>query len=78
MLERGLAPHLATREIDRLIRMQRDFPWLDPPDSLGDVTVLDVLAAVNTSDHAERTERWARSVWDAWSPHHATVRGWPD
>jgi hypothetical protein len=42
------------------------------------VTVLDVLAARDLAEHVARVERWARSVWDAWSAHHDTVRRWLD
>ena len=50
------------------------FVWLDPPASLGEVTVLDVLEAKEPAGHKRRVERWAKSVWEACSPHHETVR----
>jgi hypothetical protein len=28
--------------------------------------------------HAASVEAWARDVWEAWRPHHETVRGWLD
>lgn len=69
VLERGAPPESATRF---LASITRDFPWLEPPASLGDVTVFDVRAGTATQLD------WARSVWQAWSPYHDTVRGWLD
>jgi hypothetical protein len=57
-------------------RSKEDFVWLDPPDDLGDVTVLDVLEARDPEEHMERVRGWAASVWEAWAPHHETVRRW--
>ena len=76
VLERGLDPARATRA--RRHYTYRDFPWLEPPTSQGEVTVLDVLDARDLAAHVARVERWARSVWDAWSAHHDTVRRWLD
>ena len=76
VLERGLDPARATRA--RRHYTHRAFPWLEPPASQGEVTVLDVLAARDPAEHAAGVERWARSVWDAWSAHHDTVRRWLD
>ena len=50
------------------------FDWLDPPASLGSVTLMDVLAEPD-ADGAAAVRRWAESVWAAWSPHHAAIRG---
>ena len=53
--------------------------WLDPPASLGAVTILDILAAKDPTEHALRARRWTESVWEAWTPHHDLVRrvgGW--
>ena len=57
-------------------RLKKDFVWLVPPPRLGDLTVLHVHGARDTDDHVKRVREWARSVWEAWSPHHETVRLW--
>ena len=57
-------------------RLKKDFCWLDPPASLGELTVLHVRDASDSDDHGERVREWAASVWEAWSPHHGTVRLW--
>lgn len=56
---------------------ERDrFVWLEPPPSLGEMTVVNVRKARNLAEHAELVEQWAKVVWEAWSPHHNTVRHW--
>ena len=76
-LERGL-PY--DRANDAMLgissRSKEDFVWLDPPGNLGDVTVLDVLDAGDPGEHVDRVRGWAASVWEAWAPHHETVRRW--
>ena len=76
-LERGL-PHDRANDamLDISSRLKKHFVWLDPPASLGDVTVLNVLDARGPEEHAERVRGWAASVWGAWAPHHETVRRW--
>lgn len=50
------------------------FPWLEPPQSFGSLTVLDVLAKRSAKDHRVAVQRWAQTVWDAWRTHRAVVR----
>lgn len=79
-LERGLPPGelYATRQRVASLAKEgkEDVAWLDPPASLGDITVLYVRDAKYPDEHAERVREWARSVWEAWSPYHETVRRW--
>jgi hypothetical protein len=76
-LERGL-PHDGANDamLKISLRLKEHFVWLDPPASLGGATVLDVLNARGPEEHVERVRGWAASVWEAWSPHHETVRRW--
>jgi len=55
-----------------------DLPWLEPPASLGDFTVLHMLGVGDSEEYGERARGWARTVWQAWSDHHETVRRWAD
>jgi Family of unknown function (DUF5946) len=55
---------------------EHQFRWLEPPRSRGRVTVAEVLAAQSVDEHLRCVERWARSCWEAWSRHHATIRQW--
>ncbi len=76
MLERGLRPEKANAAMQWASRRKRDFVWLDPPSSLGELTVLYVRDARDPEEHIQRVREWARSVWEAWSPHHQTIRRW--
>lgn len=76
VLEGGYDFGAAARAKDRILRHRDHFVWLDPPLSLGKMTVLDVQAAEDLAEHTELVEQWARRVWEAWSPHHGTVRRW--
>ena len=50
--------------------------WLEPPAQRGQVTVATVAATHMPGEYSEAAWLWARSVWSAWSAHHATVREW--
>lgn len=76
LLERGLRPENANAAIVWASRRKGDFVWLDPPSSLGDLTVLHVRDSRDPEEHIRRVGEWARSVWGAWSPHHETIRRW--
>ena len=78
VLERGLRPERANAAMQWTVSRSKGFVWLDPPESLGEITVLDVRDAKDPDEHIERVREWARSVWEAWAPHHETVRRWAD
>jgi Family of unknown function (DUF5946) len=59
-------------------RRTLDLHWLEPPKARGIMTVVDALDANAGEDRTAGVERWARDVWAAWEPHHATVRAWLD
>ena len=77
MLERGWPPDrgpwLRTVSADSF----DDWPWLPRPDWMGEVTAVDVAAAVaqRELDRArELTTAWVEGAWAAWSVHHEAVR----
>lgn len=80
VLERNVDPSFATRAITQFLDKYKEggFQWMEPPASLGPLTVLDVLNATGQADHNRRVMLWAESVWRAWEPHHGTVRAWAD
>ncbi len=39
-------------------------------------TVADVLAADDAAHHTKLVWAWASDIWQAWSPHHPTIRTW--
>jgi hypothetical protein len=75
-LESGRQPPEVRAAMQRATTHRDQFVWLDPPPSLGAITVLDVLAVPDAESHCAIVRRWAESVWQAWAPHHATVRQW--
>jgi hypothetical protein len=52
----------------------RKFPFLEPPVSRGELTVVSVLTAPNHEEHAARARAWGECVWEAWSEHHCWAR----
>ncbi len=60
------------------VRLENDraVPYLEPPADRGTVTIAEVHGAKTTQEHAERTRRWATSVWKAWSDYHEWARQW--
>ena len=40
------------------------------------MTVGDVLTASDADQHCRLVREWGRQVWQAWAPHHATVRAY--
>ena len=75
-LERGVAPERANAAMLAAGRSKHMLTWLEPPASLGAVTVRDVAAARDGKEHAALVRRWVASAWIAWAPHHATIREW--
>lgn len=75
VLERGLAPTRVPRLQQRLAAARNSWPHFTPPADTGKLTVFDLALADSTEAHIELAREWARSVWQAWSPHHAAVAG---
>ena len=78
MLERGRTPAELPGLRKRVVERHDTFPWLTPPQSVGELTVLDILAAGSAEEHRHVVDRWAASAWEAWSAHHEQVRAWAD
>ena len=76
IVEEGWSIERANDAMLAIHRVERRFRWLEPPRARGRITVADVLAARGADAHLRSVESWARSCWQAWSEHHATIRGW--
>ena len=76
VLEHGAGPEEAAQFMVEASRNKDQYHWLTPPDSPGARTARDVWLAPDPGRHAEAVGTWARSVWEAWSPHHGQVRQW--
>ena len=53
-------------------------PLLEPPESLGALTIADFSPKFSSHEYHTFAWNWARSAWQAWSPYHALVRHWYD
>lgn len=76
VLDRGFDLSKASRVTSEAAAYRNRYHWLTPPDLTNSLTVEDVLAAETLARHEDRVWEWSRSVWDAWDPHHGTVRDW--
>jgi hypothetical protein len=78
MLERGRTALELPGLRKRFVELHPQFPWLAPPASVGELTVLDILGAASPEEHRALVDRWAGATWQAWSAHHQQVRAWAD
>ena len=76
VLERGLTPTEATDKMRHALSDKSRFVWLQPPPSMGEITVVNVVNVIDPAEHEALVKRWARSAWEAWSAHHARIREW--
>lgn len=60
----------------RMVASLPELHVLDRPDAVSGMTVEDVLAAGDAVEHRRLVRAWAAEVWQAWRPHHDTVRRW--
>lgn len=74
-LDHGVDPGLGS-DLHRQMADHPVFTALTPPAARGELTVLSVPAHGAPDDVRVAVEVWARSAWDAWHDHHATVRAW--
>jgi len=75
-LEHGLAAENANDAMLNASKHKHTFLWLEPPLSLGSTTVADIVKAQTVQEHKDAVRAWAKSAWEAWSPHHETIRRW--
>ena len=76
-VERNIEPVSVTKMIQRLLASPRTFPLLEPPPSLGEISILDVVGAPDAR-LVSQVQVWARSSWAAWSTYHERVQEWGD
>lgn len=75
-LEGGLNQNQANNAMLKAIKQKENFVWLEPPESRGEITVIDVVDANSAKEHIKLVKQWAESAWEAWSIHHSTVKSW--
>ncbi len=76
VFEKGHAPENATTIRNRALRRKGVFRWLEPPSFAKALTILHVHSEGGQALYARQVDEWARSVWQAWQPHHATIAAW--
>ena len=76
VLERGLTPTEATDKMRDALTDKSRFVWLQPPQSMGDITVVDVVNVIDPIEHEAMVKRWAHSAWEVWRAHHEQIRNW--
>lgn len=74
VLEHDFDVAMSARAKARFAAPDARFEWLEPPSSLGPTTVLDILATDGAEEHARAVRYWATQVWEAWGPHHESIR----
>ncbi len=76
ILEQHWPPERVTSALQQIVERRKELWWLEPPAHRGDVTVADVHAISTRQAHETVVRLWARSVWESWARHHATVQAW--
>lgn len=76
IFEQDLPMASANEAIKKLVEADRSYRWLTPPSSRGAITVVDVWRAASVISHRNAVKAWALSAWQAWEPHHSTIREW--
>ena len=76
LLEKGLPEAQAIRIRSRAAQFSDQFTWLDPPASMGKITVVDAANADGLEAYQRMAREWAQSAWEAWSAYHDQIRKW--
>jgi hypothetical protein len=76
LIEGASSSEWATKVIREAVREKGGFAWLEPPESMGPVTLVDVWRANGAAEHERAVREWASSAWEAWAAHHGTIRRW--
>ncbi len=74
--EYGLTPERANDAMVKASKNKENFIWLEPPLSLGKITVANVVEAGGVEQHKTLVRAWAKEAWEAWAHHHEQVRQW--
>jgi hypothetical protein len=76
MLDLSYDAHITTNILSKAAETSQDYHWLEPPESLGGMTILNIQDAENLKVHTDRVHIWAHTVWQAWLPHQDQIRLW--
>jgi hypothetical protein len=71
-IERQAPPEIARRAIAAVAAVADKLGWMEPP-APASLTVADVAAAGDASEHCASVRRWAEAVWNAWGDQHPRI-----
>jgi Family of unknown function (DUF5946) len=77
-VERGFTGRQVQTMHVLMARTAKQWPRFDPPNSVGLLTVGDVVAADAGPPRDQAIMRWCTGVWTAWSAQHDRVRAMVD
>ena len=75
-VEDGVDPAQGPALHKRMVAHRPDFAWLAPPNQPDSMTGANVLSADDKDDYCLLVRKWGCQVWQAWAPHHATIKAW--
>lgn len=75
-IEYNLSPKNANAAMLKAAKHKQNYTWLEPPESLGNITAADVHRTKDAEDHKKIVRAWANEAWMAWSAYHAVIRSW--
>lgn len=58
----------------RIVKIRKDWPWLEPPLVPGAITVLDVLEVSDGVEKAAMIRQWMAAVWEIWADQQVWLR----
>ena len=75
-LEQKIALKDISRIMSEVIRQKKTNRELTPPKQLGTITIADFSQEFTQEEYQTFANKWAQSMWHAWSSEHDTIRSW--
>ena len=73
-LEKGFTGREVRQAHQRIAKLRKDWPRLEPPATPAAITVLDVLMVRDGREKDAMIRRWMAAVWESWADRQAWVR----
>lgn len=74
-LDSVMRPRETNEVMVRFSGQKASLVWLTPP-RVFRKTIADVVGSAGSDGHANAVRDWAKSTWQDWSAHHATIKRW--
>ncbi len=75
-IEKKMELKKIAKSMAQILKQGAKFEPLDPPQSVGEITVANIAPEYTVDEYDKVAWQWAQSVWNAWALHHDTVRAW--